>query len=1210
VDAWRPGSRFGDLEVERELGRGAFGSVLLARDTLVGRRVALKILRLPGGGTAEQERAALLREAQVVGRLKSPYVATLYRVHALPDGWAFELEYVEGGSLDDRLAREGRLPAHEAARILAGVLAGLRDAHEQGIVHGDVKPGNVLLGPDGTVKLVDFGLARFMGEISLRLSRADVVGTPAYMAPEVIMGDPPGPLADLWSAGVVFYRMLSGRMPFPGHSLGSMLPAILNLPPAPLDPGIPAHLADLALRCLGKSPRQRPASCEDALHDLRPHAVAEQRPTPLPDRATALAGRAAERARLHAAADRAATSGGTAVLLTGELGIGKSSLAADLMAHATARGFRWAEARVTAVEGLLRPLLASLRDLLARPDAQGPAGIESRLFGTATNLLRALLEERGPVSIESRQQIAWGVEELLSGLADERPLGVLVEDAHLANPDDWKLLEEIDRRLPSARILLCLVAGTEPGAPPPPFAGRQRVEHVHVGPLDADAIVRLLEERGEVTRIAPEVFRRIHDASEGNPLFAIELLRHLRESGAVVSRDRVLCPGPGWGKAALPHRLRELLRARLGCLREEERALLDVAAVDGVVFDGENVAAAAGRPLLDVLRTLQGICRRTGLVVPRDRGYRFAHALLQEAIAEDLAPALRRALHARLAETIEARATTRPAASATLALHWEGAGEPGRARTHFVEAAREAIARQEHLRALDFAERAGLSPERLDAEAAARNAGVLLDLAGSYRTLGRPNEAEQVLERLDEAATASGDAELGLKVLVLRTQGRYDTRGLVDLDEDALRDAAERVAEPRAKGNAFYLLGRIAKYRGALDEAERCFLRADGIFVSSAEMGWHSSALDQLGSLALRRGRWHHAEALYRDAARISAMAGRRTNAAISEVNAAYAAFSRGAIEGLEARLMKAIRIFLLEGAETHAAHARVHVSYVRYAHGDLAGAVASVEEALPPLRKARHLRGLISATTQRAHLAAVAGALDEARSGLAEARRLAELAEDDVSRLTTEALGCHVACFLGDRAGSIAAAREAVGTARRIHEIQPRSEEAVLSLAEAVLYGLPWECVRGTDELLAGARPEEEPLVEVPRALHLAAGSFADPSGDPGRLEAAAEMLRSERVGARRAALRAVAQLLAAEAHRRRGDLGAAAREAEAGAVAATALGHVWLEARLLRLRAGLPGGGAHATRLAHIMGHLSADLPAAERKLLLDAWAGGFAT
>ncbi|HEX5135780.1 MAG TPA: protein kinase [Planctomycetota bacterium] len=1203
MEAWHPGSRFGELEIERELGRGTFGAVLLARDTLVGRRVALKILRLPGSASPD-ERAALLREAQLVGRLRSAHVATLYRVHQMPDGWAFELEYIDGGSLEDRLAREPRLPLHEAGRIAQGILKGLGDAHAQGIVHGDIKPGNVLLGNDGSVKLVDFGLAHLIGELSLRVPRDEVVGTPAYMAPEVIMGEQPAPASDLWSFGVVLYRMLAGRHPFPGRSLPALFHAIQNAAAPPLDAQLPPHLADLATHCLAQVPRDRPASCADALQALLPAAVAEPRhAAPHPERARPrLFGRAAERGRLHAAAARAASGLGTTVLLLGDLGMGKSSLASDLGAHAEAIGFRCVEARVTAIDGLLRPLIAALRDLAARPAHGGKLGeIESRLFGTATGLLRTLLEGTGPVPVESRQQVAWGLEELLVGLSAERPLGLLVDDAHLANADDWRLVSDLTRRVRQLPVLLCIASSTD-DASPPPLADAGAIEEIRLRPLDADAVARLLQ-AGAGVRLQPEVLRRVLDASEGNPLFAIELFRHLRETNAIRQEGDLLVPGAGFAKAPLPHRLRELALARLAGLPEDHRALLDIAAVDGLAFDGEGVAAVADRPLLDVLRTLQEIYRRTGLIVPRKDGYRFAHAVLQEAISEELAPPLRRALHARLAGILEERAARASVAPARLALHWEGAEEEARARPHFVRAAQEALRRQEHLRALDFVRRAGLSSERLDPETAARHADLLLDLVVSHRDLGRPQDSERIYELLERAAGATGDTELGLKVRILRAATHYDARGLAGLDLAGLTDAAERVSTPVYKGRACYVLGRIAKYRGDLEDAERRFLEADAIFVRTGELGRHSSALDQLGSVALRRGRWHHAEALYADSARISAMVGRPTNAAISQVNGALASLSRGKVEGIEQRLAEAIRTFSLEGAELHEAFTRVHVATVRYAAGDRKGAESCLAEALPTLRKSRFLRGLIAAVLERAHFAAVAGSLDVARQGLEEAKRLAELAEDDVSRLATTCHACHVACFLGDRGGAVASARAAIDTARRIGEVAPRAN-ALLGISEAVVYGLPWPAARDAHPLVAATAPDDADVLAVPTALHEAVASLADSGADVGPMEKSAAALRSDRVGYRRAALRVVADLLEAESARRRGDAAAATRAADAGIAAAAALGHVWLEARLLRLRGELPGGASRRERLRDLLRPVADGVAPAERPLLLEAW------
>jgi hypothetical protein len=332
-------------------------------------------------------------------------------------------------------------------------------------------------------------------------------------------------------------------------------------------------------------------------------------------------------------------------------------------------------------------------------------------------------------------------------------------------------------------------------------------------------------------------------------------------------------------------------------------------------------------------------------------------------------------------------------------------------------------------------------------------------------------------------------------------------------------------------------------------------------------------------------------------------MVGRRTNAAISEVNGVMAALARGAVEGLEERLGLAIRTFSAEGAELHGAFARAHVATVRYAAGDLKGARQSLAEALPPLRKSRYLRGLILAVTERAHLDAVAGSLESARQGLEEAKRLADLAEDPVSRLTATCLTCHVGCFLGDRAGAIAAARAALAAARRIDEFPPRCE-AVLWLSEAVAYGLPWSEVQEAGALLSDAGAAAADLLLVPIAVFRAVATLADAQGDAGPLEEAAATLRGEHVGKRRAALRVLASVLEVEAARRRRDGPQAAAIADSGIAAAAALGHVWLEARLRAPRAELPGGSAHRDRLRDLLVRVSEGLAPGERPLLVDAW------
>lgn len=271
-----PGVTLGDLEILREIGRGAFATVYLARDTLVDRTVALKVMRLSPAIRSGQERTLMLREARLVGKLSSPNIVTLYKVHDLGEaGWAVEMEHVDGPSLEEVLAdpartSNGALPAPEALRILRGVLHALHVAHEHGIVHRDVKPGNVLLGTaNQAVKITDFGLGRQIGEQSLSASSlTGFMGTPNYVSPEIIEGRPPTTSSDIWSVGVLAYRALAGSLPFVATTLPEILDLILCSEPRPLPARVHPRLAAVIRRCLRKKPGERPPSAPALLAAL------------------------------------------------------------------------------------------------------------------------------------------------------------------------------------------------------------------------------------------------------------------------------------------------------------------------------------------------------------------------------------------------------------------------------------------------------------------------------------------------------------------------------------------------------------------------------------------------------------------------------------------------------------------------------------------------------------------------------------------------------------------------------------------------------------------------------------------------------------------------------------------------------------------------------------------------------------------------------
>ncbi|WP_189191540.1 serine/threonine-protein kinase [Streptomyces albiflavescens] len=260
------------------LGEGGMGTVWRARDEVLQREVAVKEVRAPAGLPAhEVERmyARLEREAWAAARVSNRNVVTVYDV-ATEEGrpWIV-MELIRGLALSDLLDAEGPLPPQRAAHIGAEVLAALRAAHEAGVLHRDVKPGNVLMANDGRIVLTDFGIAMVEGSSALTMT-GEVIGSPEFLAPERALGRTPGPESDLWSLGVLLYAAVEGNSPFRQNTPLSTLRAIVDEPlPAPLRAG---PLGSVIEGLLAKDPAER-LGAEQAEHELRIIAAGGTPPT-------------------------------------------------------------------------------------------------------------------------------------------------------------------------------------------------------------------------------------------------------------------------------------------------------------------------------------------------------------------------------------------------------------------------------------------------------------------------------------------------------------------------------------------------------------------------------------------------------------------------------------------------------------------------------------------------------------------------------------------------------------------------------------------------------------------------------------------------------------------------------------------------------------------------------------------------------------------
>jgi serine/threonine-protein kinase len=264
----------GRYRIVRELGRGAMGVVYEAEDPLLGRRVALKTIHrglIADPSAAEMFEQRFFAEARAAAGLSHPGIVVVHDVGRDDSGRLFiALEYLTGETLDKRLAARRALPWDEALRIAAGVADALRHAHSRGIIHRDVKPANVMILDSEAPKILDFGIAR-LPESDLT-SRAGVnPGSPAYMSPERMDGQPPDPRSDIFSLGAVLYEMLTGVRAFDGKDLKTVIHKVhveQPVPPSRLRPEVPASVDAIVARAMAKDPAARYATAQAFAEDL------------------------------------------------------------------------------------------------------------------------------------------------------------------------------------------------------------------------------------------------------------------------------------------------------------------------------------------------------------------------------------------------------------------------------------------------------------------------------------------------------------------------------------------------------------------------------------------------------------------------------------------------------------------------------------------------------------------------------------------------------------------------------------------------------------------------------------------------------------------------------------------------------------------------------------------------------------------------------
>ncbi|HEY1377859.1 MAG TPA: AAA family ATPase, partial [Gemmataceae bacterium] len=737
------------------------------------------------------------REARAACALNHPAVCTLYDVGE-HDGRPFlELEWVDGQTL--RAAAGPRPDLARLVPLVRQVAGALRAAHAAGIVHRDVKPENLMVRPDGYVKVLDFGVARLLPGPAAADPIADtdpgtLVGTVRYMSPEQARAEPVGSAADVFALGIVLYELATGRHPFDAGSRHATLHAIMTeppLPPARLNPEIPAALDGLIVQMLAKDARLRPTAAE--VDAALAGADGPRGTAPAPAAPSTVVGRDRERAALRAALDAAAAGRGSLVCVAGEPGIGKTTLIEDFLREVadgcgTARG-RCSE-RLGGAEAYL-PVLEALDHLLGGPAGEAAARA-LRVLAPAWYVRVAPPAAVDPTPAEDVPQERLK-RELLAFLREAsrpRPLVLFLDDVHWADASTADLLAYVGARCGDLPVLILLtyrltelLVGPHPLVPVQLELQRHGVCRVvalgFLGPADVDRYLALAFPGHD---FPPDFAALVHARTEGNPLFLVDLLRYLRDRGVIAPA------GDGWALARavpdlhsdLPESVRSMVRTKLALLGTADLRLLSAASVQGTEFDSAVVARVLKLDPADVEERLEPLDRVHGLVRLRREQefpdgtlslrYQFVHGLYHEVLAAALQPTRKAAWSAAAAAALaDLHGDNAAAVAGEVALLYEAARDPARASDAFLQAARNAVRATAHRDAVGLARRglrllAGLpeTPDRDARELALQMAlGLQLQITEGYAApAGRA-----AYERARELCQRSGEARLLFPVL-------------------------------------------------------------------------------------------------------------------------------------------------------------------------------------------------------------------------------------------------------------------------------------------------------------------------------------------------------------------------------------------------------------------------------------------------------------
>jgi tetratricopeptide (TPR) repeat protein len=819
----------GRYAVLKKLGEGGKGIVFKARDTALNRVVAIKMLKSAVSGGEAYSR--FLIEAQAVAKLSHPNVVSIHDIGKEDDRQFFVLEFVDGMSLRElmRTYPEGKCDIQTVLRIGVDICGALQYAHSRGVLHRDVKPENILITEEGIAKLMDFGLARMLGQPSIT-QEGIIVGTVAYVAPENALGKGADARSDLYSFGAVLYEMVTGKPPFPGEDPVKVIFGHIHdypVSPGKLNPKVPQALAECIMKLLEKEPAKRYQSAAALLEEFRslsegllretlvpPHRESMVVPVPRSSslKEVQLIDRVEEMNLLKETADRAVRGEGGVVFLYGEAGIGKTRLARELRAYARLRGMQVLYGRCPALfrmDGVPPYVLWNevIKDYLQTCTSEQLYKVIGYYPGEVCKLVPEIKQKLGmiqqslPIRPEDeRDRLFEAVSQFIINISKEAPLLVILDDLQWTDQSSLLLLHYLARGIQKESLLLLGdyrdtdIDERHPLSPVLTELNRERLfQSVQLKRMSFRDISEMIKQMLEQDEVPSEFCQLVYEKTRGNPFFAEEVVKSLKEE-EVIYRE-----GDKWkikeiSKIEFPKTIKGVIRARLGRLDDECQDVLTSASFIGNDFTLEAMGAVTGieeSKLLELVDRMfkTGLIRET--VIRGEVVCSFADILVRDVVYEEVSPLKRRKLHGGVGRALEkAYAKKVDEHFGELAYHFLESGDKDKSLDYFLKAGEKAENVYANREAVSYFQSAlGLLEEK---EGELPKKGQVLERLGDIKRLVGEydacmkywNEALQLWKQLNEKESV---ARLHGKMANVLWRSRGDTEKAKTHHEEALK---------------------------------------------------------------------------------------------------------------------------------------------------------------------------------------------------------------------------------------------------------------------------------------------------------------------------------------------------------------------------------------------------------------------------------------